>query len=653
MLVSGVVLALYFWAFITGVDSVSTSLIVSMEAAVMACASLFISFVLYLWMPTKRMMIASYVSMFLLVALAATLIIGTGMTNSPFIALWMLVSVFVGIFGIYGLAPMVFLLVVFTGISAVDDILNADVVITLAVGGVLPLIISYLIWHTGRSNDSSDKAYKDLAVEFSQISDKAEIVINGIADGVVAINGQGVIELFNPAAQNITGWKKSDAISLNYKSVFKLVDSKGTELTEATDPIQQVLANNKPVHSNLFTLITHSGKNIMTSFTISPVGQVGSGVIIVFRDITSEKTEERQQAEFISTASHEMRTPVASIEGYLGLALNPSTAQIDEKARDFITKAHESAQHLGRLFQDLLDVSKTEDGRISNNPKVTDVVEFIYDVVEGLRPKATEKGLRLTYKPQPDDKNASRSERTISPIYYVNVDNDHLREVVANLVENGIKYTPSGDVIVDIKGDSDNVIISITDSGIGIPREDQAHLFQKFYRVDNTDTREIGGTGLGLYLCRRLTEAMNGRIWVESEYKKGSTFFVSLPRIANDEATRLIERSAEEEEKPLPEVGTARTGSSTAPLELSPIPEPKQPPKAASLTTPNKAATVQPLATGTPEQPLAGPAPEVPIHQPPVAPAVARVNTPIMTIEQNKSAYTERASPQILPREQK
>src|SRR5690606_4513614 len=98
------------------------------------------------------------------------------------------------------------------------------------------------------------------------------------------------------------------------------------------------------------------------SLVASPVGGPGSGIIIVFRDITKEKAEEREQAEFISTASHEMRTPVASIEGYLGLALNPATAQVDEKARNYITKAHEAAQHLGRLFQDLLDTARAEDG---------------------------------------------------------------------------------------------------------------------------------------------------------------------------------------------------------------------------------------------------------------------------------------------------
>ena len=115
---------------------------------------------------------------------------------------------------------------------------------------------------------------------------------------------------------------------------------------------------------------------------------------MVFRDMTKEKSEEREQAEFISTASHEMRTPVASIEGYLGLALNPATATIDDKAREH-PKAQASAQHLGRLFQDLLDVSKAEDGRLSNNPTVLDTAAYISDIVEGLRPKALEKNLTL------------------------------------------------------------------------------------------------------------------------------------------------------------------------------------------------------------------------------------------------------------------
>src|SRR5690606_37888738 len=155
--------------------------------------------------------------------------------------------------------------------------------------------------------------------------------------------------------------------------------------------------------------------------------------------------------EFISTASHEMRTPVASIEGYLGLALNPQTATIDQKARDFIIKAQEAAQHLGRLFQDLLDVSKSEDGRLTSVPKVLDVVPFIATIVEGLTQTAADKGLQLKFVPG-EGNNTERGIKKVMPVYFVNLDNDHIREVVDNLIENAIKYTLAGSVSVDITG---------------------------------------------------------------------------------------------------------------------------------------------------------------------------------------------------------
>jgi len=138
----------------------------------------------------------------------------------------------------------------------------------------------------------------------------------------------------------------------------------------------------------------------------------------------------------------------------------------------------------------------------------------------------------------PDDAN----ERFMAPEYLVNLDNDHIREIVNNLVDNAIKYTLKGEVSIDVTGDDEHVIFSVKDSGIGIPNEDIPHLFQKFYRVDNKDTHEIGGTGLGLYLCRKLAEMMGGRIWVESKYGEGSTFNVELPRISRQEAEKLKEQ---------------------------------------------------------------------------------------------------------------
>jgi anti-sigma regulatory factor (Ser/Thr protein kinase) len=166
------------------------------------------------------------------------------------------------------------------------------------------------------------------------------------------------------------------------------------------------------------------------------------------------------------------------------------------------------------------------------------VVTLTETIVQGLTLKASAKGLRLVFD-SANTVSASSTQKMIMPVYYVNQDNDHIREILDNLIDNAIKYTITGEVVVGVSGDEDAVTISVKDSGLGIPAEDIPHLFQKFYRVNNTDRQQIGGTGLGLYLVRRLTENMQGRIWVESVMGKGSTFYLQLPRVGTQEAERI------------------------------------------------------------------------------------------------------------------
>ncbi len=678
MLVAVIILALYFWAYFANVRSIGPALLVSDIAAGLAGASFLISFISYLWAPKKYIGLGVALAYVLLCATTATLILSTGGVSSPFIALWMLVAVFAGVFGWYALLPLFVATLGYMLWLNFDGVLTRETIVSIVLAGELPLVASFLIWHTkakaeGEETGQTDKAYKELAAEYSQVSGKSDAIITAIADGVVALNSKGTIQFINPAAEQIVGWTKQDAMSLDYKSVLKLVDKKDAELTPANDPISQALVTNKETSSNDLSLFTKTGKKLLVSVTASPAGQPGEGVILVFRDITKEKAEEREQAEFISTASHEMRTPVASIEGYLGLALNPNTAQIDDKAREYINKAHESAQHLGRLFQDLLDVTKAEDGRLASNPKVLDVVSFTHDIVEGLRPQADKKQLRLVYKPMPDSKDdATLGERRLNPVYYANVDNDHLREVLSNLVENGIKYTPKGDVTVDIGGDAEHVLISVADSGIGIPKEDMAHLFQKFYRVDNSATREIGGTGLGLYLSRRLVEGMNGRIWVESEYQRGSTFFVEIPRVSHEEATRLIEAASITQEQAAPQIipdptytpisEPASEQPASLPPQATPTPaiiveHPVEIGEATFSNAPAEQIAQQLQAQTTTANPQPQPAP--PSARAEVAPTayapytVPRVNTPLSSIEKDPSRYLrpQQGSVNVPPRE--
>ena len=535
------IILLYAWArFIPTGYQLPIGLSVSDLAAGVAGIGSLIVLILCFWLPRKHETEIGIFVYLLTVAVAATTIITSGGVVSPFLVMWIIVAIFAGFFGAIVLGVMGFLVILQIIATSVQQGINIQFIIGYLFFGFLPLIFSLVLWIRRQKTDDNTS---NLENKLSAVESKSDVVINAIDDGVLAISKDGNIELINPSAQQIIGWDQGDALGLNWKSVLKLVTSDGKDVEDLENPIVQSLSKNQPTHNDKLFLLTSSEKRILVSIVSSPVGTDGEGIIVVFRDITKEKAEEREQAEFISTASHEMRTPVASIEGYLGLALNPATAHIDEKARDFITKAHESAQHLGRLFQDLLDISKVEDGRMKNNPKIINVNEFLKDIFDGLATKASEKQLNYIFMPDIIDEG---KEKSLQPIFYANIDPDHFREVVSNLIENAIKYTPSGEVVVNVTGDDKQISISVKDSGIGIPAEDIPHLFQKFYRVDNSDTREIGGTGLGLYLSRRLAEAMSGNLRVESKYKEGSTFYLEIPRMSSSEAKQRLE-SAEAE----------------------------------------------------------------------------------------------------------
>ena len=600
------IILLYAWArFIPTGYQLPIGLSVSDLAAGVAGIGSLIVLILCFWLPRKHETGIGIFVYLLTVAVATTTIITSGGVVSPFLVMWIIVAIFAGFFGAIILGMMGILVILQIIAISVQQGINVQFIIGYLFFGFLPLIFSLVLWIRRQKTDDNTSSLEN---KLSAVESKSDVVINAIDDGVLAISKDGNIELINPSAQQIIGWDQGDALGLNWKSVLKLVTSDGKDVEDLENPIAQSLSKNQPTHNDKLFLLTSSEKRILVSIVSSPVGTDGEGIIVVFRDITKEKAEEREQAEFISTASHEMRTPVASIEGYLGLALNPATAHIDEKARDFITKAHKSAQHLGRLFQDLLDISKVEDGRMKNNPKIINVNEFLKDIFDGLATKANEKQLNYIFMPDIIDEG---KEKSLQPIFYANIDPDHFREVVSNLIENAIKYTPSGEVVVNITGDDKQISISVKDSGIGIPAEDIPHLFQKFYRVDNSDTREIGGTGLGLYLSRRLAEAMSGNLRVESKYKEGSIFYLEIPRMNSSEAKQRLESAEAESSKD-------SAPDSTVPEKTEIATEEKT--EGVAIENNSEIVDSDPAAIATPENPdpatLATPAVQPEIPQP-------------------------------------
>ena len=344
--------------------------------------------------------------------------------------------------------------------------------------------------------------------------------------------------------------------------------------------------------------------------------------IVTFYDITSELEAESEQAEFISTASHEMRTPVASIEGYLGLALNPKTATIDERAKKYLEEAHKSSQHLGKLFRDLLDVTKLDDKRIKAHLTPIEVTSTVRSIAEGQIPKMSEKNIHFTFGSSSSAN--MNGGRVINQEVFAAVDVDFLREIINNLIENAIKYTNNGGGIwVNVRGDGDRVLINVTDTGIGISPEDSKHVFQKFYRADNSETRTIGGTGLGLYIVKERVEAMSGSTWVESTFGEGSTFYVAFPRLTYEEYLRRKQIEANTQAM-TPQNSVASVPNDSSPNKnQTPANENQNP---ASMQFPTETTTPTPVA----------------------APVSATMNTPMQT-EAPMQAPTASATPTQAP----
>lgn len=367
----------------------------------------------------------------------------------------------------------------------------------------------------------------------------AELVLNSINDGVVIIDQNGLVKLANPAAARMTGVPDgSDAVGLSYLSLMKMENGEGMVLTDSQNPLARAVVNNELWESRDYLLVTPQGTKTPVAITMTPSGKQGSDRIITFRNIAEELQKEGEQTEFISTASHEMRTPVASIEGYLGLALNPQTATIDDRARQYLTEAHNASAHLGKLFQDLLDVTRLDDNRVRVHLVPAELTSTVKEIADRQINAINDKHLDYSFGVSDD---TAGGKLQVEQLAYAMVDLDFLQEIVNNLVENAVKYTEAGGRIwVSVRGDGDDVLINVTDSGVGIPPENLPHVFQKFYRVDNSATREIGGTGLGLYLVKSRVEAMGGRVWAESAFGEGSTFYVALPRISQEEYERQV-----------------------------------------------------------------------------------------------------------------
>ena len=451
----------------------------------------------------------------------------------------------------------------------------------------------------------------------------ANLVLNTIDSGVVIVLPTGVIEYINPAAVSLLGGQMAqNFLGAKLEDILKLENGQGVAIPAQNNLVFYAVNNGQNYTTREYFLVNLQGQKKPVAFKIITAHSPKNERIVTFYDITSELEAESEQTEFISTASHEMRTPVASIEGYLGLALNPKTATIDERAKKYLEEAHKSSQHLGKLFRDLLDVTKLDDKRIKAHLLPIEVTSTVRSIAEGQIPKMSEKNIHFTFGSSSSAN--MNGGRVINQEVFAAVDVDFLREIINNLIENAIKYTNNGGGIwVNVRGDGDRVLINVTDTGIGISPEDSKHVFQKFYRADNSETRTIGGTGLGLYIVKERVEAMSGSTWVESTFGEGSTFYVAFPRLTYEEYLRRKQIEANTQAM-TPQNSATSTPAVSTPNENQ-TPAPIQFPT--ETTAPTPVATPVSTTTNTPIQTEASM--QTPTAS--TAPVQAPAQTPTMT----------------------
>jgi PAS domain S-box-containing protein len=347
----------------------------------------------------------------------------------------------------------------------------------------------------------------DRARLYSEVEQRADAarVLAHVADGILLLDRSGVVRLWNPAAEGITSIRASELIG-------RSADDAIPGWQAAVDSVP-IAATPDPGHPEVVVpLETAKGERWIAIAGVQFFG----GTVYAFRDLTDVRRLDELKADFIATASHELRTPLAAVYGAAQTLLRHDFA-LDEGGRDrFVSLIADESERLGRIVNEILLASQLDAGRVDLASEPFDAAELVERVVESTR----------AYAPP----GVSVEGRVPDDLPLVEADREKVRQVVVNLVENAIKYSPDGGrVEIGVEPQEENVLFHVRDEGLGIPSDEQGRVFEKFYRVDPEMTRGVGGTGLGLYICNELVSRMGGHIWLESSAGEGSTFLFELP----------------------------------------------------------------------------------------------------------------------------
>jgi PAS domain S-box-containing protein len=346
-----------------------------------------------------------------------------------------------------------------------------------------------------------------------------DALFQGAADGIVVVDRRLRLVRFNDAMETLCGHSKRRVLGGQAAVVLKFESTDGTPLEGDDYPLSAVFADGKHRRTDLLVVETN-GERRYVSGTFSPIRDPETHettlVLAVLRDITQQKEIEQMQRDFVSIVSHELRAPLTAIRGFAKTLVVKDEELAPATRREFLSTVNEQAERLARLVDDLLQVSRIDAKRVRVEWTEVDIDSVIHDLMGQFHSKWGSRRVIVD---------------TAHGLPLVRADRSKLEEILINLVDNAIKYSPSWTPVrVAARVVGDDIEVSVQDRGFGIAPEDAAQLFQKFQRITTAATRDIGGTGLGLYIVKGLVEAHGGRVWVESVPGAGSTFAFTMPR---------------------------------------------------------------------------------------------------------------------------
>ncbi len=427
-------------------------------------------------------------------------------------------------------------LAAFVAVSSMQVVINpqmSDADILTIVARVVLLIVVVIVLDSTKRTAKDELAGLNMSLKWSSISMRRyESLINNLAEAVLAIDESHLVMVYNYELQDLLN-SNEDMHNMHISQFLELADHNGQPLD-----LSVILPKTSvPVRRNDLYLKRHQ-EFVPISVSIANVhAQFGSKEAmkhtIVIRDISAEKTIENERNEFISVVSHELRTPIAIAEGNLSNAMiiNERSTN-DQKISESLKVTHDQIVYLATMMNDLDTLSHADKNTLDIELESVDPSQIADDMEAKYTSKAIKKNLKLFVQ-----------TKNLKPVI---TSREYVTTILDNLLENAIQFTETGQVVLKIENNESGLVFEVTDTGIGISKQDQSKIFDKFYRVESYERRSSGGTGLGLYISLRLAQRVNAELTVTSQEGVGSTFRLTLPSIGNATSPQSQETSETE-----------------------------------------------------------------------------------------------------------